>query len=92
MNFEACGPNAIATSDGRVVIINGVRAIAEIYDPAAVEAAVPEDTDAAPGFRIAGRMTVSRRGHSATLMPDGRVLVAGGQDPYSTGSMGKNST
>ncbi|NEY30611.1 Kelch-like protein 17 [Streptomyces sp. PRKS01-65] len=63
-------------ADGRVLVAGGygasagypVQALdsAEVYDP--VERVWTE----------AGRMTQGRCGHSATLLPDGRVLVAGG--------------
>jgi hypothetical protein len=29
-------------------------------------------------FRTAGRMTTSRSGHAATVLPDGSVLISGG--------------
>src|SRR5262249_20500694 len=41
-------------------------AAAEIYDPAGGT------------FRATGRMTTSRRMHTATLLPDNRVLIVGG--------------
>jgi hypothetical protein len=63
-------------SDGEVLIAGGGDAhasaveVAEIYDP---------NTDS---FRPAGKglMTTSRTYHTATLLKDGRVLIAGGMD------------
>ncbi|HXG71374.1 MAG TPA: kelch repeat-containing protein [Gemmatimonadaceae bacterium] len=62
--------------DGRVLVTGGQStnggsglATAELYDPTT------------SGFtRTANNMTVARVGHSATLLSDGRVLIAGGSD------------
>jgi Tol biopolymer transport system component len=82
--FSPTGPlgatrgSAVATllRDGRILITggyncarageDGVWATAEIYDPATGT------------FNATGSMTTPREFHTATLMPDGRVLVAGG--------------
>ncbi|MGW6946698.1 Kelch repeat-containing protein [Streptomyces xanthophaeus] len=71
-------------ADGRVLVAGGsggaarypVRALdsAEVYDP--VERR----------WSDAGPMGQARFGHSATRLPDGRVLVAGGTAPRSPGS------
>jgi hypothetical protein len=65
---------AVALRDGRVLIcggtvngnVGGVLSSAEIYDPAART------------FTPTGAMTAAREGATATLLGDGRVLVAGG--------------
>jgi hypothetical protein len=43
-------------------------ASAKVYDPAAAT------------FTATGGMSVPRQGHTATLLPNGRVLIAGGFD------------
>jgi len=68
---------ATVLADGRVLVAGGVTdgqsyvsgglSSAELYDPAT------------GGWSPTGGMTGERYGHSATLLPDGRVLVAGGE-------------
>jgi len=74
MTAARMGQTATVLRDGRVLIAGGVRNIgfrtalasAEIYDPKS------------GSFTAAAPMTVAREGHTATLLRDGRVLVAGG--------------
>ncbi len=74
------GQDAVRLANGRVLIVGGTHwrvgqpgvnlASAEIYDPA---------TDRF--HRTAGDMAAPRDRPTATLLPNGRVLVAGGQNP-----------
>ncbi len=65
---------AVTLRDGRILIcggtsdanIGGVLASAEIFDPATGT------------FSKTGAMSDARQGHTATLLPDGTVLIAGG--------------
>lgn len=75
MTIGRYGATATVLSTGRVLIAGGwsedpntpVLASAELYDPASGT------------FVPAGSMTTPRAGQSATLLSDGRVLIAGGQ-------------
>jgi hypothetical protein len=74
MTTPRADQSAVALQDGRVLIaggttnanVGGVTATAEIYDPTAAT------------FTLTGSMTVPRQGATATLLNDGRVLLAGG--------------
>jgi hypothetical protein len=75
-------PTATLLLDGRVLIVGGyggpfqyassALASLELWDPASGE------------FRPAGSMADARVRHTATLLPDGRVLVIGGTGPDGT--------
>ncbi len=74
MTTPRADQSAIALTDGRVLIaggtingnVGGVTSSAELYDP---------NTHS---FAPTGSMTVARQGATATLLNDGRVLLAGG--------------
>jgi N-acetylneuraminic acid mutarotase len=76
MNYARSGHTATLLPDGRVLVVGGNLSTsptsdtylnsAEIYDPTTSK------------WSIADSMSVPRSGHSATLLPNGTVLVAGG--------------
>jgi N-acetylneuraminic acid mutarotase len=72
-------PAAATLSDGRVLVTGGwgggrgnvtTSASAELYDPAA------------KSFSPTGSMKTARSGGTATMLKDGRVLIAGGRGKY----------
>jgi hypothetical protein len=73
------GQTATLLSDGRVLVVggegapagNGWEASAEIYYPSSGR------------FTPSGSLTIPRRRQTATLLPDGRVLIAGGESALS---------
>jgi N-acetylneuraminic acid mutarotase len=83
MKTARTGHTVTRLADGRVLVAGGMAwmyenirpycmALAEIYDPA---------TNV---WTSAGSMTAGRCGQTATLLPDGRVLVAGGWSRVAT--------
>jgi hypothetical protein len=74
MSVARMGQTATVLRNGKVLVVGGQRNIgfrtalasAEIYDPAT------------GAFQNTASMSVAREGHTATLLRDGRVLVAGG--------------
>ncbi len=63
------GHVAIPLPDGKVLIVGGADAQAEVYDP-----------QTGVFHFVGGGLERVRSGHTATLLSDGRVLIAGGAD------------
>jgi N-acetylneuraminic acid mutarotase len=76
MTVQRAGQTITLLKDGRVLLTGGVQnagyrselASAEIYDPSS------------GAFSATGSMSTPREGHTATIMRDGTVLIAGGSD------------
>jgi WD40 repeat protein len=76
LNIPRYGHSAILLPDGRVLVVGGLDrcnythplASAELYDPASGT------------WTATGSLSIARRRSTATLLPNGKVLVAGGDD------------
>ena len=77
-NVSRMFPVAISLSDGRILVTGST--ISHI--PVADDSPTSEVFDPETGeWTVTGSMSVRRYGHTLTLLPDGRVLATGGEDP-----------
>jgi WD40 repeat protein len=74
MRVDRVGHTATLLPSGKVLVVGGSLStdgdIVELYDPAAGAGA--------GAFSFNGRLLTARRSHTATLLPDGTVLIVGG--------------
>lgn len=78
MSVGRYGQTATALADGQVLIAGGERIDEDGFDIALSSA---ELYNPATGrFHPTGSMRVARKHHTATMLHDGRVLIAGGED------------
>jgi len=75
-------PTTVRLTDGRVLLAGG-----KIYNQGGAPTAAAELYDPSSGtFSFAGLMTTPRYNHTATLLQDGSVLIAGGSASAVTGN------
>jgi len=77
---------ATVLADGKVLVVGGrdesseATATAEMYDPTAV--ADPAKPEVKGAWSPVRPLSLARYAHTATLLPNGKVLVAGGSQAY----------
>jgi hypothetical protein len=81
MNVRRLAHAATTLNDGRVLVSGGAL---EFYSPGPVTNACEIYDPATGAWTLTGFMMTNRSFHSATLLPNGKVLVAGGTDDNSS--------
>ncbi len=89
LNTPRAFVNAIALTDGRVLAAGGLGTYIQAFG----DSPTSETYDPATGeWAATGPMSAQRFGHTLTLLPDGRVLAVGGEDPQGGDYMLYSST
>ena len=70
--------------NGKVLVAGGINSVLSAYGPFQFVASAEIYDPVAGTWTSAGSMTYARHYHTATLLPNGTVLVAGGQGAVST--------
>jgi large repetitive protein len=87
------GHTATLLPDGRVLVTGGLRSSLKWNEQLVTSADSAELYDPASGtWTRTASMVAPREGHTATLLPAGRVLVAGGIDPHGNTDPSGNGT
>ena len=79
MSTTRIGHSAIALADGKVIILGGIPNPQNLHQP--VNPRYEELYDPATNtFSPVGNLTLSQTGYSTTLLTNGKILLAGGED------------
>ena len=78
MTSARSGHTATLLSNGQVLIAGGEQYLQQQFGASVVLASVEIYDPGAGSFRAAGTMMTARRMHTATLLPNDRVLIVGG--------------
>jgi hypothetical protein len=85
LSIPRAGHTSTVLLDGRVLIVGGqsttALGIAEVFDPQATLLFTPSFDPQAGSFTVlSSALATDRWDHTATLLPDGRVLITGGRN------------
>jgi len=81
MNVARTGHAAVLLEDGRVLVVGGKSEHAATAETSAsADALAAAEVFASDTWTAVGPLTDARWGHTATVLDDGRVLVAGGEN------------